>query len=302
MNPGLPEEPSRPQELGESAWQPNRRLFGAVVSLAVMIGVGVGVYAGGLSGRLHEFEQRLQEQESRHEQVVDSLLARLEEAENEFAVIQGDLASAQNTLGRTQLDLRRTQVTAEKLAKEQRQTAEQLGALTEEQDSTEGRVGTLSSAVTGVRTDVSDTQQGLQTTRSQLQRVMGDLGVQSGLVAHNSADLAELRRRGEREYYEFDLRKTPQPQKYVGGVALQLKKTDVKRQRYTVDLIADDRRIEKKDKTANEPVQFYQAGNRIPTEFVVNQIYKDRIVGYISMPKQEAARLETIARPVGGGS
>jgi len=98
-----------------------------------------------------------------------------------------------------------------------------------------------------------------------------------------------LKLRGERDYYEFDLRKTKQPQKYGAGVALQLKKTDVKRQKYTVNLLADDKTIEKKDKNTNEPVQFYQQGYRIPSEVVVNQISKDRIVGYISVPKQKAS-------------
>ena len=124
-------------------------------------------------------------------------------------------------------------------------------------------------------------------------------------MATNRNELAELRLRGERDYFEFDLRKTKQPQKYTGGVALQLKKTDVKRQKYTVDLIADDRRIEKKDKNTNEPVQFYQQGQRVPAEIVVNQILKDRIVGYISMPKVKESRvsgLQSAAQPSGSGS
>ena len=119
-----------------------------------------------------------------------------------------------------------------------------------------------------------------------MQRAFGDLGVQSGLIARNRDELAELKLRGDRDYIEFDLRKSDEPQKYGGGIPLQLKKTDVKRQKYTVDLLADDLTIEKKDKNTNEPVQFYQQGFRVPSEIVVNEIHKDRIVGYISVPKQ----------------
>jgi hypothetical protein len=198
---------------------------------------------------------------------------------------------------------------ADQLAKQQKESAEnltgQLGALQEAQASTSGTVGTLSTDVTGVKQEVSTTKQDLASTRSELQRVIGDLGIQSGLVAHNRDELSELKLRGERDYFEFDLRKTKQPQKYIGGVALQLKKTDTKRQKYTVDLISDDRKIEKKDKNTNEPVQFYQQGQRVPAEIVVNQIYKDRIVGYISMPKQREARvsgLQNATQPVGSGS
>ena len=98
-----------------------------------------------------------------------------------------------------------------------------------------------------------------------------------------------MRQLGAREYFEFDLRKAKRPAR-IGPVSLHLRKTDVKRQKYTLHLIADDRTIEKKDKTANEPVQFYQDGFRLPTEIVVNQIYKDRIVGYVSVPRQREGR------------
>jgi hypothetical protein len=130
---------------------------------------------------------------------------------------------------------------------------------------------------------------------------MGDLGVQSGLIATNRQELEELKLRGERIYVEFDLRKTSQPQKYSdASVALQLKKTDLKRQKYTINLISDDRTIEKKDKNTNEPVQFYQQGYRIPSEIVVNQIYKDRIVGYISVPKvKTATQMSGVGSPSG---
>jgi chromosome segregation ATPase len=302
MNSGSPDE--TPRAVANHARNPERRLrvYGTLLAIALMIGAGEGIYAAILSSRLSAVEQDMQTQIARYEESLSRLQTRLGATEEDFAGLHVDLTTTRNTLGKTSLDLRRTQVTAERLAREQHETAEQLSELTASQDSTRGTVGSLTTAVTGVRSDVSGARQDLATTRSELERVVGDLGVQSGLVARNREELAELRVLGEREYYEFDLRKTSQPQKFLGGVALQLKKTDVKRQRYTVDLIADDRRIEKKDKTANEPVQFYQAGNRTPTEFVVNQIYKDRVVGYISMPKQKAARLESIGHPGGSGS
>jgi len=73
-------------------------------------------------------------------------------------------------------------------------------------------------------------------------------------------------------------------------VTVALKKSDPKHNRYTVDVLADDKRVEKKDKTINEPVQLYLAGNRQPYEIVVNQIKKDEIVGYVSTPKVTVAR------------
>ena len=115
-----------------------------------------------------------------------------------------------------------------------------------------------------VKQDVNSTKEQLASTRNDLQRVVGDLGVQSGLIAHNGQELAELKLLGERGYQEFDIRKSNQPQR-VGNIAITLKKTDLKRQKFTVNLVVDDRTIEKKDKTVNEPVQFYQDGYRQPT-------------------------------------
>ena len=84
------------------------------------------------------------------------------------------------------------------------------------------------------------------------------MGVQSGLIATNGSELAALKLRGERNYFEFKLGKTKQPQR-VGDITLLLKKTDPKKNKYTVEVMADDKLTEKKDRNINEPVQFYTA-------------------------------------------
>ena len=310
MNSGSPENPSKAdKEQGGQKTDRSFRIFGALLAIGLIVGSGEGIYAWHLAGRLQQVEQEIQAQVAKQDENMHRLRDRLGAAEGQFADLEGDLTSTKDHLGKTQGDLRKTRQMADQLAKQQKDTAEhltgQLTDLQQTQASTSGTVGSLATDVTGVKQEVSQTKQDLASTRSDLQRVIGDLGVQSGLVAHNRDELAELRRLGERDYTEFDLRKTKQPQKYASGIALLLKKTDVKRQKYTVNLISDDRQIEKKDKTANEPVQFYQQGKRIPTEIVVNQIYKDRIVGYISTPKQrEASALgpEGGTQPAGSGS
>jgi hypothetical protein len=115
------------------------------------------------------------------------------------------------------------------------------------------------------------------------------MGVMSGLIATNSKDLVALRELGERNYFEFDLKKGATTQK-VGDVTISLKKSDPKHERYTVSVMADDKRVEKRDKTVNEPVQLYVSDSRQPYEIVVNQIKKDEIVGYLSTPKVKLAR------------
>jgi F0F1-type ATP synthase membrane subunit b/b' len=140
-----------------------------------------------------------------------------------------------------------------------------------------------------VKSSVAATQTQLDGTSADLKRVVGDMGVMSGLIATNSKDLDALRALGDRNYFEFDLSKG-QTSKKVGDVTLTLRKADIKRNRYTVDILADDKHVEKKDKTINEPVQLYVGGNGQPYEVVVNQVKKDEILGYLATPKMKIAR------------
>jgi len=111
----------------------------------------------------------------------------------------------------------------------------------------------------------------------------------SGLIATNSKQIQELRDLGDRNIYEFTLTKSGKIQK-VGNVELMLRKADMGHNRFTLDVLADDKRVEKKDRTVNEPVQFYTSEARQPYEIVVNQVQKDKVVGYLATPKVTIAR------------
>jgi chromosome segregation ATPase len=150
-------------------------------------------------------------------------------------------------------------------------------------------VNSVKSDVTGVKGDVASAHSELEQHGNDLKRVRGDLGVMSGLIATNSKDLGVLRELGERNYIEFTLSKN-QPQTRVGDMTLTLRKTDPKKNRYTVEVMADDKRLEKRDRTINEPVQIYLAGSRQPNEIVVNEVKKDQVVGYLATPKVVARR------------
>jgi uncharacterized phage infection (PIP) family protein YhgE len=179
-----------------------------------------------------------------------------------------------------------------KLDLEQQQRQQVAGQVAELQDATtteSSKINEVSGDVTNVKADVAATQSKLEATGSDLKRVMGDMGVMSGLVATNSSGLAELRTLGERNYVEFDIRKTPAPSK-VGDISISIRKTDPKRNRFTITVVADDKIVEKRDRTINEPVQFYVARNRQPYEIVVNEVKKDEVVGYLATPKINVAR------------
>ena len=148
----------------------------------------------------------------------------------------------------------------------------------------ETSVGAVKDSVGTVRDEVAATRSTLDQTIADLKSTRGDLGVQSGLIATNSKELAALRDLGEKNYFEFTIRKGAAPIK-VANMTIELKKVDAKRNKYNVAVMADDKRIEKKDKTVNEPVQMYVGGARQPYEIVVNEVKKDTIVGYVAVPK-----------------
>jgi hypothetical protein len=143
--------------------------------------------------------------------------------------------------------------------------------------------------VEGVQQNVAENRQEIEEAIQDLKTVRGDLGVQSGLIATNGNELNALRELGERNYFDFDITKAKEPQR-VGAIQLRLKKADRKRNKFTIELWADDKRIEKKNKTLLEPVQFYVLGSRIPYEIVVQKVEKNRIVGYLATPKVTARR------------
>ena len=151
------------------------------------------------------------------------------------------------------------------------------------------KIGEVKTDVGVVKEDVKSTKSELDKTINSLKATQGDLGVQSGLIATNGTELQALKALGERNYFEFNLGKTKVPQR-IGDVLVQLKKTDNKRNKYTVDIIADDKKVEKKDKGVSEPVQFYTTKARQPYEMVVMEVKKDQIVGYLATPKVMAPR------------
>lgn len=265
-------------------------LSSRAVSILLPLSLVIGAADGFYSYRTIRAQEAVA---TEHRAEIERLNQSLNKARESFSDLQGEMAFTKDRLGVTQVELRKAQQGSAKLARQQQATAKewdsQLGNLKQQQAETQGTVGSLSTDVASVKSDLSSASEQISSTRSDLQRVVGDLGVQSGLIARNSSELEELRRLGERDYYEFTLGKTKRPER-VGNISINLKKVDAKRQRFTLNLVADDHSIEKKDKTLNEPVQFYLAGYRQPSEIVVNQIYKDRIQGYLSVPKKKEDR------------
>jgi len=167
--------------------------------------------------------------------------------------------------------------------------ATELTSLKQATRSAESTITDVSTEVKQVKTEVANTQGQLERTIADLKRTTGDMGVLSGLIATNGKEINALKQLGDRSYTEFTLYKRKEPIK-LADVSILLKKADAKSNSYTLELLVDDHKIEKKDRQANEPLQFYVGGSRQPHELVVNQVGKDLIVGYLATPKAPASR------------
>jgi DNA repair exonuclease SbcCD ATPase subunit len=161
----------------------------------------------------------------------------------------------------------------------------------------DSKLGEVSTEVVAVKSEVADNRRQLEKTVADLRRVKGDMGVQSGQIATNQKELNALKALGEKNYFEFDIK--GREMSTIAGVKVVLKRTDPKKFRFTLDVYADDKRVEKKDRLVNEPVQFMVTKVRQPYslevnelyEIVVNEVGKDRIKGYLAAPRSTSPAL-----------
>jgi len=219
-----------------------------------------------------------------------TLSTQLEQANARIAELKSIVEVTQQKVGMTASEVAAAKSRAESIRKEQQAADQKLTQqLTAVQTESNEKIGAVATEVGGAKKDIADTRTDLEATKAKLESTKGDMGVMSGLIARNHDDLEELRRRGERNYYEFSIKKAKNAQR-VGPIQVNLNRTDPKKSKYTMTVVADDRQIEKKDKTSGEPVQFYVGNSRsLPYEIVVFTVGKDQITGYLSTPKDAAA-------------
>jgi len=249
-----------------------------VVSLA---GLAALAYAG------HSIQTRFEQELAKAEEQNKILTAQLEQANTRIADLKGQVDVTSQKVGMTQAELADAKSRAETIRKQQVASDQKLTEqITAAQKESAAQIGAVATDVSGAKKDIEATRTDLEATKTKLERATGDMGVMSGLIAKNHDDLEELRRRGDRNYYEFTIQKSKTPQR-VGPVQIALNKSDQKKSKYTMTVLVDDKSIEKKDKTAGEPVQFYVKGSArlTPYEIVVFEVGKNQINGYLATPK-----------------
>jgi hypothetical protein len=266
--PDLPgEEPLAPAKFSDQ----NKIWKWIVVVVAILYVLGSIYFLVDMRGRLERLERG---QESSRSSLYD-LNKRLTNTQANTETLASQLGMTKKELAQKASELVRQQRAAEaRLSEQQKQ---QISAVS-------GEVAGVKTDVGGVKSDLGSTKTDLEVTKAKLEHAIGDLGVQSGLIAHTRDDLEFLKHKGDRNYYEFTLQKSNRSTP-ISTVSLQLKKADQKKGKFTMNVLADDRTIEKKDRNVNEPIQFYTGRDRLLYEVVVWAVEKNKIVGYLSTPK-----------------
>jgi len=257
-----------------------------VLFVVLIAGLAILAYAG------HSIQSRFEQELAKAEEQNKILTAQLEQANARIADLKGQVDVTSQKVGMTQAELAQAKSRAETIRKEQLASDQKLTEqITTAQKESAAQIGAVATDVSGAKKDIEATRSDLEATKSKLERATGDMGVMSGLIAKNHDDLEDLKRKGDRNYYEFTIQKSKTPQR-VGPVQIALNKTDAKKSKYTMTVLADDKSIEKKDKTSGEPVQFYVKGSAklAPYEIVVFEVGKNQINGYLATPKDQIAR------------
>ncbi len=288
---------SQPNEL--NTMQPSRGTGSIWLPILAVGLVLVGGFAFFQNSQLQDLRRDLGTSQKDVVALRTSVVGASDEARKQIESLRGQLVNTQqqNTEVLTKAQSaakRRADAAVAKLDRQQAARVAELDAQLNEVKETAAlattRLAGVSNDVSAVQSDVADTKSKLDKTNGELQSVRGDLGMMSGLVATNSTEIETLRKLGDRNIYEFKIAKTDGLAR-VGDISLRLTKTNTTRNRYTLVVSAEDKLIEKKDKTTNEPIQFYVVSKaRQPYEIVVNEVTKTSVKGYLATPKVTTAR------------
>ena len=256
-----------------------------ILLVAALLLVGVGGYGFYAS---HQAIEKLTADLAGSQAQVKELQNRMQTAEAEEETL-----AQQAGMTKKELAQRTTQLQTAQKAAEARLEKEQKAQIT----AVSGDIAGVKTDVGGVKTDLGNTKADLDATKAKLQSAVGDLGLQSGLIATTRSDLEVLKHKGDRNYYEFTLLKGAKPQP-VSTVSLQLRKTYSKRGKFTLNVTSDDKTIEKKDRNVSEPIQFYSGRDHLLFELVIWTVEKNKATGYLSTPK--GAPVPVTATPTTG--
>ncbi|PYY00078.1 MAG: hypothetical protein DMG63_07115 [Acidobacteria bacterium] len=238
----------------------NMKLVAMILGAAYIVGSGYFAY---------EVGSRVEKAEESQKTLVDSVELRNKALIDQMGTTEANLKASTNDLqtriGKTQREIAaRSAALRKQVAETERQLKQSQQLLA----SVSNDLGGVKTDLKGAKGDIEATRGDLEATKKRLETTIGDLGMQSGLIAHTRDELEVLMHKGDRNYYEFTLTKNKRPTP-VGTVSLQLKKVNSKKGNFTMNVLADDHVIEKKDRSVAEPLQFYTGRDHVLYEVVV---------------------------------
>ena len=289
-----PKQPATPGMAGRST--PRWGLFGFIILLGLQIFLIYQVLDN--KDQILESQDQVVALEEEMMEAVDEQEQQDQKFEQSLGALTADFTVVQNRLGVTQKELNRARAAARRLREEQERSVQQLNVeiarkadsrqLSELKSASDSRFGAVNKDVTKVKTDVEATRKALEGARREIVDVRATLTQQ---IARNKDELKQLRLKGERNFYEFDIQKK-KGFALVGDIRIGVTKTNRRRQRYNVRIVVDDNTLEKKRRTINEPVQFLVGPTKLRYELVVNEVRRNRIIGYLSVPKDKGLSAE----------
>lgn len=290
-------KPKQPATTGMAARStPRWGLFGFIILLGLQVFLIYQVM--GNKDQILESQDQVAALEDEMMEAVDEQEKQDQKFEQSLGSLTADFTVVQKRLGVTQKELNRARAAARRLREEQERSVQQLNVeiarkadsrqLSELKTASDSRFGAVNQDVSKVKTDVEATRKALEGARRDIVDVRTTLTQQ---IARNQDELKQLRLKGERNFYEFDIQKK-KGFALVGDIRIGVTKTNRRRQRYNVRIVVDDSTLEKKRRTINEPVQFLVGPTKLRYELVVNEVRRNRIIGYLSVPKDKGLSAE----------
>jgi hypothetical protein len=246
-----------------------------ILGAVSVLGLGVGAVALSHTSSIEQSTQ------TAVKQATDSLNQRLAKEDEINQQLQSDLKVVTDKLNLTQSQLiaarKQNKVVSATVDKKLTGLETNMNSQLATKASTED-LNKLGGDVNGVRTDLDATKNNLQMARSEM----------GTLIARNHDEIDQLRRMGQRDYFEFTVTRKAGAER-VGSVQVELRDVNTKKNQYTINVLADDKSFEKKNRSVNEPIFFYTGGSHAALELVVNKVTKTTASGYLSVPKAAGA-------------
>jgi hypothetical protein len=248
----------------------NRWLLAAIVALVAVAGIAMGygyrqqILADHLTAQQSMANATINEMQGQ----LNTVTSKLNEvtAAQQAAAVAAEQAKAAHAPGAKNAAGKKTSVGSKQLKELQAKLDDQQKQLKDTQDL--------------VAKNRADLEGSLSSTKDEL----------NGSIAKTHEELVVLQKRGERNYFEFDLTKSKQFQRF-GPLTLSLRRADTKHMNYDMSMVVDDNQLSKKRVNLFEPIWIHTENESQPVQVVVNKISKNSVHGYISAPKYRPSEL-----------